>query len=144
MDRKKICGEGSPCLKVKLGEAEKYFPVGPPYLLHHNDFRRLAPVWRESKAARETRASTGAERRSTFERKRWTLVPPRFAPRVYAAEPGLLAEMYAYCMAAAHLEMRRGPRPWKGRVKTTSSSTRVEERSRAFASCKSQCPIRSR
>ena len=44
-------------------------------MLHHNDFRRLAPVWRE------------------------------FAPKVYAQYPDLLAEMYAYCMAAAHLRM---------------------------------------
>ena len=74
-DRKKICGAGSPCLETSRRDAEKHYPIGPPYVLHHNDFRKLAPVWRE------------------------------FAPRVYAQYPDLLAEMYAYCMAAAHLRM---------------------------------------
>ena len=74
-DRKKICGAGSPCLETSRRDAEKHYPIGPPYVLHHNDFRRLAPVWRE------------------------------FAPKVYAQYPDLLAEMYAYCMAAAHLRM---------------------------------------
>ncbi|KAH8051602.1 hypothetical protein JL720_15088 [Aureococcus anophagefferens] len=41
----------------------KYYPVGPPYVMHHADWRRLAPVWRD------------------------------FAPKVYAQYPDLLAEM---------------------------------------------------
>lgn len=50
--------------------------MGPPYVMHHADWRRLAPVWRD------------------------------FAPKVYAQYPDLLAEMYAYCMAAAHLRLK--------------------------------------
>jgi len=75
-DRLKICGAGSPCLAVTAPEANKYYPVGPPYVLHVDDWRALAPVWTE------------------------------FAPRVYAQYPYLLAEMYAYCCAAAHLRLR--------------------------------------
>lgn len=29
-----------------------------------------------------------------------------FVPKIYDEYPELLAEMYAYCMAAAHLELR--------------------------------------
>ncbi|KAJ1444924.1 hypothetical protein M885DRAFT_551527 [Pelagophyceae sp. CCMP2097] len=76
-DRSKICTEpGSPCLSTTRADAAKYFPVGPPYILHFNDWRKLASVWRE------------------------------FAPRVYAQYPDLLAEMYAYCCAAAHLGLK--------------------------------------
>ncbi|KAK7241988.1 hypothetical protein SO694_00018233 [Aureococcus anophagefferens] len=75
-DREKICGAGSPCLTTDSKDAYKYYPVGPPYVMHHADWRRLAPVWRD------------------------------FAPKVYAQYPDLLAEMYAYCMAAAHLRLR--------------------------------------
>ena len=75
-DREKICGAGSPCVETSHSDAVKYYPVGPPYMLHVEDWRALAPVWRD------------------------------FAPRVYEQYPDLLAEMYAYCMAAAHLRLR--------------------------------------
>mmetsp|Transcript_23696 Transcript_23696/g.76100 ORF Transcript_23696/g.76100 Transcript_23696/m.76100 type:complete len:489 (+) Transcript_23696:93-1559(+) len=75
-DREFICGAGSPCLDVDRQEANQYYPVGPPYVLHRDDWTRLAPVWRD------------------------------FAPRVYKQYPHLLAEMYAYCAAAAHLRLR--------------------------------------
>ena len=74
--REYICGEGSPCLGVSAAEANKYFPVGPPYLLHVSDVARLAVTWVD------------------------------FAPRIYEEYPELLAEMYAYCMASAHLGLR--------------------------------------
>ena len=75
-DRKAICGPKSPCLDVDRFEANKYYPVGPPYVLHRDDWKSLAPVWRD------------------------------FAPKVYKQYPHLLAEMYAYCCAAAHLGLR--------------------------------------
>jgi len=75
-DRAKICGEHSPCANTTRKDAAKYYPVGPPYMMHHEDFALLAPVWRD------------------------------FVPKVYEQFPHLLAEMYAYCMAAAHLEMK--------------------------------------
>ncbi|KAJ8598437.1 hypothetical protein CTAYLR_006851 [Chrysophaeum taylorii] len=74
-DRAAICGADSPCVATTEKDAYKFYPVGPPYVAHVDDWRRIAPVWRE------------------------------FAPRVYAQYPNLLAEMYAYCMAAAHLEL---------------------------------------
>ena len=68
-----ICGAGSPCATVSARDAAKYYPVGPPYILHRDDWLRLAPSWVE------------------------------FVPKVYEEYPSLLAEMYAYCLAAAHL-----------------------------------------
>jgi len=75
-NRGKICGEGSPCLDVpNEKEGWKYFSVGPPYILERDDFLKLC--------------------------ESWTL----FVPRVYENYPYLLAEMYAYSMAAAHEEL---------------------------------------
>lgn len=75
-DRAAVCGERSRCVQTSQKDAYKYYPVGPPYIMHIDDWRRLAPVWSE------------------------------FAPRVYKQYPNLLAEMYAYCMAAAHLDLK--------------------------------------
>ncbi|KAH8080416.1 hypothetical protein JL720_9110 [Aureococcus anophagefferens] len=74
-DREKICG-GVAVSDDGFEGRLQVLPVGPPYVMHHADWRRLAPVWRD------------------------------FAPKVYAQYPDLLAEMYAYCMAAAHLRLR--------------------------------------
>jgi hypothetical protein len=75
-NRTTICGLASPCLKVP-GEMEggQYYSVGPPYILERNDFIRLTDTW------------------------------TKFVPRVYEQYPFLLAEMYAYSMAAAHEEL---------------------------------------
>ena len=53
-----------------------YYPAGPPYVAAASDMYRIAIAWSE------------------------------FAPRVHAEYPHLLAEMYAYCIAAAHLGLR--------------------------------------
>ena len=45
-DRGPLREPDSPCLTTTQAEAARYFPVGPPYILHVNDWRRLAPVWR--------------------------------------------------------------------------------------------------
>jgi peptidyl serine alpha-galactosyltransferase len=75
-NRTKICGSGSPCLRVANDNiGRKYFSVGPPYILEKEDFHRLTRSWT-------------------------TLVP-----RVYEGYPHLLAEMYAYSMAAAHEDL---------------------------------------
>ena len=50
----------------------QHYAVGPPYLVHKQDMERIAKTWTE------------------------------FVPRVYEGYPYLLAEMYAYSMAAAH------------------------------------------
>lgn len=51
------------------------YSVGPPYLLEKDDLLSLARTW------------------------------VSFVPKVYESFPNLLAEMYAYSMAAAHQEL---------------------------------------
>eukprot|EP00613_Pedinella_sp_CCMP2098_P077813 CAMPEP_0171934422 /NCGR_PEP_ID=MMETSP0993-20121228/32004_1 /TAXON_ID=483369 /ORGANISM="non described non described, Strain CCMP2098" /LENGTH=532 /DNA_ID=CAMNT_0012575125 /DNA_START=203 /DNA_END=1801 /DNA_ORIENTATION=+ len=76
-NRKYVCGgAGSPCVSTTPREANKYFPVGPPYVVHVDDLRNIAKSWVE------------------------------MVPRIYEEYPELLAEMYAYCMAAAHLGLK--------------------------------------
>lgn len=71
-NRTKICGVGSPCLKSDMDFGEAHFAVGPPYIMVKQDLVRLTKTWTE------------------------------FVPRVFEGYPYLLAEMYAYSMAAAH------------------------------------------
>lgn len=52
-----------------------WYSVGPPYLLEKEDFLRLARTW------------------------------VQLVPKVYEGFPDLLAEMYAYSMAAAHEQL---------------------------------------
>lgn len=75
-NREYICGSGSPCVTTSQYDALKYFQVGPPYVLHVHDLRSIANVW------------------------------VHLVPKIYEEFPHLLAEMYAYCMAAAHLGLR--------------------------------------
>ena len=62
--REYICGAGSPCLETTHAEANKYFPVGAPYVVHVADLTKLAETWVE------------------------------FVPKIYEEYPELLAEMY--------------------------------------------------
>ena len=76
-NRPYICGApDSPCVGVESGEAWRYYSVGPPYVAHVADWRLIAASWVD------------------------------FVPRVYEEYPNLLAEMYAYCLAAAHHGLR--------------------------------------
>jgi len=43
--RGKICGEGSPCLLPTTPYGEMHYSVGPPYVVHHNDFVKIAASW---------------------------------------------------------------------------------------------------
>lgn len=61
--------------KVKHAEAAKHYPVGPPYIGTARDMYQISLKWVE------------------------------FVPKVHKEYPYLLAEMYAYCMAAAHLDL---------------------------------------
>lgn len=65
----------SPAKDVDQSTGGLYYPVGPPYLATAGDMYRIAVTWSD------------------------------FAPRVHKQYPHLLAEMYAYCIAAAHLGM---------------------------------------
>ena len=59
----------------------RYYSIGAPYLLSAGDWRALAPLWSE-------------------------LTPPVWKAARKRGHGGLLADMYAFSMAAAHLGMR--------------------------------------
>lgn len=71
-----IAGPDSPAKDVNQQEGSLYYPVGPPYLGTVHDMHLISQKWTE------------------------------FVPKVHAQYPYLLAEMYAYCIAAAHLQLR--------------------------------------
>jgi len=76
LDLKEITSDdNSPALKVSNREAGKFYPVGPPYLATVSDMYKIAVRWAE------------------------------FVPLVHKQYPYLLAEMFAFCIAAAHLEL---------------------------------------
>lgn len=70
-----IAGSDSPALNVLPPEARSHYPAGPPYLATARDFHQIAVKWAE------------------------------YVPLVYKEHPYLMAEMYAYCIAAAHLNL---------------------------------------
>ena len=65
----------SPAAGVSRAEAWKHYAVGPPLVMHHDDLAAIVAPW------------------------------ARFVPRVRAVFPKLLAEMFAYCVAAAHARL---------------------------------------
>ena len=71
-----IAGTDSPAKLVTKEEGFLHFPVGPPYIATVRDMHQIAEKWTE------------------------------FVPRVHAEYPHLLAEMYAFCIAAAHLGLK--------------------------------------
>ena len=72
----KITGTAdSPAAKIERQEGLLHYPVGPPYLATVTDMFSIAQKWTE------------------------------FVPRVHEQYPYLLAEMFAFCIAAAHLEL---------------------------------------
>ena len=78
-DLAKIAGENSPALNVKYEEAAANYQLGPPYIATAKDMYQIALKWTE------------------------------FAPATKAAFPDMLAEMMAYIIAAAHLELPHTP-----------------------------------
>lgn len=75
-DLDSIIGSGvSPAKDLPKQEGLLRYAVGPPYLAAATDMYSIAVKWTE------------------------------FVPGVYAQYPKLLAEMYGYCIAAAHLEL---------------------------------------
>lgn len=71
-NRLRTCGPGSPCMEIDRKYGDAHFSVGPPYIMIKEDMVRLTETWTQ------------------------------FLPRVFVSYPHLLAEMYAYSMAAAH------------------------------------------
>mmetsp|Transcript_26744 Transcript_26744/g.25617 ORF Transcript_26744/g.25617 Transcript_26744/m.25617 type:complete len:512 (-) Transcript_26744:103-1638(-) len=74
-NRTNVCGENSPCLKVTSSFGQKHYSVGPPYMVEKSDLIKLTKSW------------------------------VAFVPRVHERYPELLAEMFAYSMAAAHEDL---------------------------------------
>ena len=70
-----IAGPDSPAKSVDQMDGGTYYPAGPPYIVIASDMYAISEAWSE------------------------------FAPKVYKQYPHLLAEMYAYCIAAAHLRL---------------------------------------
>lgn len=73
IDMTKVTKEHSPVLDMSDKEAQAGYIVGPPYIATARDMYQIALKWSE------------------------------FAVPVHDQHPELLAEMYAYCLAAAHL-----------------------------------------
>ena len=71
-NKTRICGVGSPCTTDTEAFGDEHYSVGPPYVLVKEDMLRLTETWTQ------------------------------FVPRVFENYPYLLAEMYAYSMAASH------------------------------------------
>lgn len=71
-----VCGTDSACTRTSRSEADERYAVGPVYLASREDWLLLADKW-------------------------WD-----FVPRVHSQYPFLLAEMMAYTMSAADLELR--------------------------------------
>ncbi|CAK0802536.1 unnamed protein product [Prorocentrum cordatum] len=74
-DQRTICpgGAASPCANITHEQGHLYQSVGPPYMLHNTDFKKVMPTW-------------------------WELMKP-----VYAQDKGdILADMFAYTYAAVH------------------------------------------
>ena len=65
----------SPAKQVPNHEAQRDYPAGPPYLATARDMYHIVTKWAE------------------------------FVPKVHNEYPFLLAEMYAYCIAAAHVKL---------------------------------------
>ncbi len=72
----KLMGEGSPAFNVSDYDAEVTFSVGPPYILTARDMYRVSYYW------------------------------TKFLPEVSLHFEGMKAELYGYCTAAAHLNLR--------------------------------------
>mmetsp|Transcript_17222 Transcript_17222/g.32595 ORF Transcript_17222/g.32595 Transcript_17222/m.32595 type:complete len:558 (+) Transcript_17222:73-1746(+) len=70
-----IAGPDSPALEVSQADGAAFYPVGPPYIGTVRDMHSISLKWTE------------------------------FVPKVHKEYPYLLAEMYAFCIAAAHLKL---------------------------------------
>jgi len=76
LDLERIAGKDTPAKQYDQSEGRIYFPAGPPYMAMVPDMYQIAQKWSE------------------------------FVPRVHEQYPHLLAEMFAFCIAAAHLELK--------------------------------------
>jgi len=76
LDLAEVTGDpDTPAAKYTNEEGRLYFPVGPPYLATVADMYKISTTWSS------------------------------FVPKSHAQYPHLLAEMFAFCIAAAHLQL---------------------------------------
>jgi len=75
LDLGEIAGHDSPAKDLTKEQGLESYPVGPPYLATARDMYAISKKWVE------------------------------FVPRVHKEYPHLLAEMFAFCIAAAHLKL---------------------------------------
>jgi len=76
LDLVKVTGDPkTPAMLVNDQEGLAHYPVGPPYIVAAPDMYQIAKHWSE------------------------------FVPKVHVQYPHLLGEMFAYCIAAAHLRL---------------------------------------
>jgi hypothetical protein len=75
LDLEKICGVGTPAAAVNAVDGFVHYPAGPPYIGTVADMHQIALHW------------------------------TKFVPGVYEQYPHLLAEMFAFSIAAAHLKL---------------------------------------
>lgn len=76
-DVKKIVGEETtPAARYSHASAGTYFPAGPPYMLHVDDLFDLSSLW------------------------------SKYMKPILEVEKDILADMWAYCIAAAHLGLK--------------------------------------
>lgn len=76
LDLEKIGGKDSRLPSVTQEEGRLYYPVGPPYIGTATDMHAISLKWTE------------------------------FVPKVHEQYPHLLAEMFAFSLAAAHLDLK--------------------------------------
>lgn len=76
-DREKICGKNNYCSDIKSDEAANFYAVGPPMMIHKDNFPPVMDKW-------------------------WEFMKP-----TYAQDKGdILADMYAYNMATSYLQVK--------------------------------------
>ena len=71
-----FCDPGTQCLKTTNRDANDYYQVGPPYMLHNKDFKKMVPLWLN------------------------------YTWKSRQVKPVLIAEMFAYSLAAAHYDLK--------------------------------------
>ena len=71
-----VVGADSPVHRISKFDRKTFYPAGPPYILTFRDMYRVVEKWCE------------------------------FLPKLFDIYPKFMAEMYGYCLAAAHLDLR--------------------------------------
>jgi len=71
-----VCGNGSPCTEVDQAQGWNHYTLGPPYMMHWDDFKKFVSTWTH-----------------------FTV------PTAKLTHNDLIAEMWSFAMSAAHLRL---------------------------------------